>query len=77
MSILKVFDNIIEKPLQEEIKSNLMKDFPWFYINDVSSNLSSITQSRHAFHHQFYDNYNENSDFCWMPQEIVSKVIVE
>jgi len=77
MSILKVFDNIIEKPLQEEIKSNLMKDFPWFYMDDVSSNLSSITQSRHAFYHLFYDNYNDNSDFCWMPNEIVSKVIVE
>jgi len=77
MSILKVFDNIIEKSLQEEIKSNLMKDFPWFYIDDVSSNLSSITQSRHAFYHLFYDNYNDNSDFCWMPNEIVSKVIVE
>ena len=77
MSILKVFDNIIEKPLQEEIKSKLMKDFPWFYMDDVSSNLSSITQSRHAFYHLFYDNYNDNSDFCWMPNEIVSKVIVE
>ena len=78
MPILKVFDDIIEKPLQEEIKSKLMKDFPWFYKDDVSNTVHShITQSRPAFNHLFYDNYNENSDFCWMPQEIVSKVIVE
>ena len=77
MSILKVFDDIIEKPLQEEIKSILFKDnFFWYFISDVTSS-SAANQGRPSFFHKFYDNYNENSDFCWMPKEIVSKVIVE
>ena len=77
MPTLEVFDDLIEKPLQKKIKSTLMNIFPWYYLNDVSADHWSENQERPAFNHLFYDNYNENSDFCWMPQEIVSKVIVE
>ena len=80
MSILKVFDNLIEKPLQEEIKSTLLgreDNFNWFYLNDVTTQDPSVTQSRPAFDHVFYFDHAENSDFNWIPIEIVDRVVKE
>ena len=75
MPTLEVFDDLIEKPLQEKIKSTLMSIFPWYYSNDVSAHHWSENQERPALFHLFYSNYKESSDFYWMPKKIVSKVI--
>jgi len=79
MSILKVFDNLIEKPLQEEIKSTLLgnKDFPWYHLNDVTTQNPSRTQSRPAFDHNFYIDNEQFSDFGYIPIEIVNRGIDE
>jgi hypothetical protein len=76
MPTLEVFDDIIDKPLQEKIKSTLMNNFPWYFISDVTSS-ESENQGRPSFVHLFSENYKENSDFYWMPKEIVSKVILK
>ena len=76
MPTLEVFDDIIDKPLQEKIKSTLMNDFPWYFISDVTSS-ESENQGRPSFFHMFSENYKQNSDFYWMPKEIVSKVILK
>ena len=77
MPTLEVFDDIIDKPLQEKIKSVITKnDFPWYFISDVTSK-GPETLGRPGFFHLFSENYKENSDFYWMPREIVSKVILK
>ena len=79
MSILKVFDNLIEKPLQEEIKSTLLgtNDFPWYHLNDVTTQNPSRTQSRPAFDHNFYVDNELFSNFGHIPIEIVNRGIDE
>ena len=76
MQSIEVFDNIIDKPLQEKIKSTLEIDLPWYFISDVTSS-DSGNQGRPGFFHLFSEKYKENSNFNWIPNEIVSKVIVE
>ena len=76
MPTLEVFDDIIDKPLQEKIKSTLINDLPWYFINDVTSN-DSESQGRPGFFHLFSENYKSNSDFNWISNEIVSKVILK
>ena len=62
MPTLEVFDDIIDKSLQEKIKSTLMNDLPWYFISDVTSS-ESENQGRPGFFHLFSENYKENSDF--------------
>jgi hypothetical protein len=76
MPTLEVFDDIIDKSLQEKIKSTLINDLPWYFINDVTSN-DSESQGRPGFFHLFSENYKSNSDFNWISNEIVSKVILK
>ena len=76
MSTFEVIDDIINKSLQEEIKSTLINDLPWYFINDVTSN-DSESQGRPGFFHLFSENYKSNSDFNWISNEIVSKVILK
>jgi hypothetical protein len=76
MPTLEVFDDIIDKSLQEKIKSTLINDLPWYFINDVTSN-DSENQGRPGFFHLFSENYKSNSDFNWISNEIVSKVILK
>ena len=63
MPTLEVFDDIIDKSLQEKIKSTLFSDnFPWYFLPDLTSN-EKENQSRHGFLHLFVDDNIENSEF--------------
>ena len=73
MPTLEVFDDIIDKSLQEKIKSKLMNNFPWFFTNHVTN--IDIPQSRPAFFHNFYDNFEKNSQDTWIAEKIISSVI--
>ena len=55
MPTLEVFDDIIDKSLQEKIKSTLINDLPWYFINDVTSN-DSESQGRPGFFHLRFSN---------------------
>lgn len=57
-----VFDDIIDKSLQEKIKDTLLGDdriFPWFFVNDITG----LKQGRVGFQHQLIDKSNNNSEF--------------
>lgn len=74
--MIKIFDDIIDKPLQEEIKLTLLRssgDFPWFFLDDVTSSVSSDTQLRPAFFHLFCDNFQDNSYFYSMTKPDTKK----
>ena len=76
--MIKIFDDIIDKPLQEEIKSTLLRssgNFPWFFLDDVTSSVSSDTQLRPAFFHLFCDNFQDNSYFYSMTKPIIDNVV--
>ena len=63
MSTLEVFDDIIDKSLQEKIKSTLFSNnFPWYFLPDITSK-EKENQSRHGFLHLFVDDNIENSEF--------------
>ena len=75
--MLEIFDDIIDKPLQEEIKLTLLKsssNFPWFFIDDITSSVSD-TQSRPGFFHLFCDNFQDNSYFYSMTKPIIDNVV--
>ena len=76
--MLEIFDDIIDKPLQEKIKSTLLKssggDFPWFFLDDVTSALPT-TQSRPGFYHLFCQNFQDNSTFYSMTKPIIWNVV--
>tara|TARA_B110000967_G_C18513007_1_gene377306 strand:+ start:13 stop:618 length:606 start_codon:yes stop_codon:yes gene_type:complete len=75
MPTLEVFDDIIDKSLQEKIKSTLFTDnFPWFFVDDVTTDTIN-SQSRPAFFHKFYDNFENNSEYAWITEKIISSVI--
>ena len=69
-----VFDDIITKDYQNRIKSILVgetryndEDFPWYYIDDITSAGDYENQKRGAFGHD-YVNYEEGieSDFHYL-----------
>ncbi len=70
MPIFEVFDDIIDKSLQEEIKSILTDTFPWYFISDVTSS-EVENQGRPGFIHLFYDNFKENSEYFSMIRPII------
>ena len=75
MPTLEVFDDIIDKSLQEKIKSTLFTDnFPWFFVNDVTTDTIN-SQSRPAFFHKFYEDFENNSEHTWITEKIISPVI--
>lgn len=57
-----VIDQIIPVSLQESIKDALLvKNFPWYYVNDVTS--LSGNQTRPALSHLIWDNFQKVSNF--------------
>ena len=81
MPILEVFDDIIDKPLQEKIKSDILNpytgDFYWRFIEDITSSsfLNVHTQKRPGLNHMFYEDSLMVCDYSWMTQDIVLQVI--
>ena len=56
-----IFDDIISKEEQEDLKNTLLgNDFPWFYLEDVTSPKANL-QSRSGFCHNFYNDYQVKS----------------
>ena len=78
MPTLEVFDDIIDKSLQEKIKFDILNNdesFHWGFIDDITD-LSAITQKRPGFNHLFYrDSLRYCKDYSWMARDIVSPVI--
>ena len=81
MPILEVFDDIIDKPLQEKIKSDILNpytgDFYWRFIEDITSSsfLNVHTQKRPGLNHMFYEDSLMVCNYSWMTQDIVLQVI--
>ena len=76
-----VFDDIIDKPYQNKIKSILIgetrynhQDFPWYYIDDITSAGEYENQKRGAFSHD-YVHYEEgiDSDFHYLFIDLIKK----
>ena len=60
---LWVFDDIINKDLQENIKSKLTDNsFPWYFIKDITDGKKG-KQLRPGFEHLYVRNYNVNSKY--------------
>jgi len=77
MSTLEVFDDIIDKSLQEKIKLTLLKsgsNFPWFFLDDITTDEASTSQLRPGFFHLFCENFIDNSEFYSMIRPIVDNV---
>ena len=67
---MKVFDDIITKTEQEDLKNTLYgPKFNWFYINDVTK-IDNEKQQRPCLTHLFMDNGNINSEWY----NIVTKI---
>ena len=81
MPIFEVFDDIIDKSLQEKIKSDILNpytgDFYWRFIEDITSTsfLNVHTQKRPGLNHMFYEDSLRVCDYSWMTQDIVHQVI--
>jgi hypothetical protein len=61
--MIKIIDNIINKKEQEFIKNILLgREFPWFYINDVSY-LDNPDERKPGLSHYFIRDGNVTSDF--------------
>ena len=59
MPTLEVFDDIIDKSLQEKIKFDILdndEDFHWGFIDDITSASNVATQKRPGFNHIFYQD---------------------
>ena len=76
-----VFDDIIDKPYQNKIKSILIgetrynhQDFPWYYIDDITSAGEYENQKRGAFSHD-YVHYEEGieSNFHYLFIDLIKK----
>jgi hypothetical protein len=76
-----VFDDIIEKDYQNKIKSILIgetryndEDFPWYYIDDITSSGDYENQKRGAFSHD-YVHYEEGieSNFHYLFIDLIKK----
>jgi len=61
---VKVFDNIIPKKQQEEIKNFMMYGgtFPWYFVSDIT-HIDNMHQSRPGHFHLFMENFKTNSDY--------------
>ena len=59
---MKVFDNIISKKDQVDLKNLLLKDdyFPWYYCSDISKKDNKY-QSRPGFKHNFMIQYRNGN----------------
>ena len=80
MPTLEVFDDIIDKSLQEKIKFDILnndENFHWGFIDDITNpDELAYTQKRPGFNHSFYqDSLRYCKDYSWMTREIVSPVI--
>ena len=80
MPILEVFDNIIDKSLQEKIKFDILnndENFHWGFIDDITNTDDlAHTQKRPGFNHIFYqDSLRYCKHYSWMARDIVSPVI--
>ena len=68
---MKIIDNIINKKEQEELKSTLLgRNFPWFYLNDITMNKGG--QQRPGFSHYFVNDEKINSDWNSMTNNIIN-----
>ena len=73
MLSIEVFDDIIDKSLQEEIKSIMLincSEFPYYFLSDVTSG-DLGNQGRPGFLHLFCDNFKENSEHFSMIRPII------
>ena len=60
---MKVFNNIISKKEQEELKNLLLgNNFPWYFLPDITHNFNEH-QGRPGHYHLFMDNGKQNSDY--------------
>lgn len=59
-----IIDNVIDLDYQERLKSLLLgKDFPWFYLEDVTNEKNKLTQKRPALVHTFIRDGEQNSSY--------------
>tara|TARA_A100001011_G_scaffold280963_1_gene290963 strand:- start:166 stop:726 length:561 start_codon:yes stop_codon:yes gene_type:complete len=72
---VKVFDNIISKKDQVDLKNLLLKDdyFPWYYCSDISKKDNKY-QSRPGFKHNFMIDGKVNSEHYIQISKIFEKV---
>ena len=80
MPTLEVFDDIIDKSLQEKIKFDILnndENFHWGFIDDITNpDELAYTQKRPGFNHLFYkDSLRYCKDYSWITRDIVSPVI--
>ena len=71
---MKVFDNIISKKQQEEIKNFMYgKNFPWYFVSDIT-HLDNIHQSRPGHFHLIVEKGKINSDYVSEVKKISDSV---
>ena len=59
-----VFDNVIDLEYQHKIKQLLVSpNFPWYFLEDVSTNEYSFGEARNGFSHNFVIDEKINSDY--------------
>lgn len=69
--MIQIFDNIISKEEQEQIKNCLLgRDFPWFYLDDIT--FKDGVQKRPAFSHYFVLDEKENSQYNYLTNNIIN-----
>ena len=68
---MKVFDNIISKKQQEEIKNFIYgKNFPWYFTADISYD-SNKHQARPGHFHNFVKEGKINSEYVSKIKQIL------
>jgi len=61
--MIKIFDNIIPKKQQEELKNLLLgNNFPWYFVSDIT-NIGNTTQTRPGHCHAYMRLGEVNSDY--------------
>ena len=69
--MIEIFDDIISREDQEQIKSCLLgRDFSWYYLSDVT-HLKDGQQQRPGFSHYFVLNEKVNSDWNHLTNDII------
>jgi len=70
--MIRMYPNIIHKNLQEHIKNTLLeKQFPWFFVKDISQE-GNPNQKRPGFSHHYFAENEINSDYFEIIEPIIS-----
>ena len=70
--MIRMYPNIVHKGTQEHIKNTLLeKQFPWFFVKDISQE-GNPHQKRPGFSHHYFANNEINSDYFETIEPIIS-----